>query len=133
MLLSVLDTDALSVNITGQHGQQNQNEFGESSNTLVVNEDIAVKSVPEQQDVFCMFETDICSGEQVGVETEKTKQNKSHKHEENYRSLLHEFIKHLVPLVCWKELKVIIRRKWTQLFFQLVLRQVRWEPPNHHL
>lgn len=37
--------------------------------TFVVNKDITVKSVPKQQDVFRVFKVDICSGEQVGIET----------------------------------------------------------------
>lgn len=43
-----------------------------STCTLVVNEDISIKSVPEQQDIFRVFKIDICSGEQVGVKTVET-------------------------------------------------------------
>ncbi len=37
-------------------------------NTLIVNEDITIKSVPKQQDIFGVFKIDICSGVQVGIE-----------------------------------------------------------------
>lgn len=38
-------------------------------NTFVVNEDVAIKTVSEQQDVLGVFEVDVRPGEQVGIET----------------------------------------------------------------
>lgn len=40
-----------------------------SKHTLVVNEDITIKSVSKEQDVFRVFKIDISSGEQVRIET----------------------------------------------------------------
>lgn len=37
--------------------------------TLVVNEDVTIKPVSEQQDIFRVFKVDVCSGEQVWVKT----------------------------------------------------------------
>lgn len=41
--------------------------------TLVINEDITIKTVPEQQNIICVFEVDVRPGEQVGIETVKRK------------------------------------------------------------
>lgn len=49
------------VNILGTTGL-NKLKF-----TLVVNEDVAIKPVSEQQDIFWVFKVDVCSAEQVGV------------------------------------------------------------------
>lgn len=43
------------------------------THTFVVNEDITIKAVPKQQDVIRVFEIDVCSGEQMGVETAEKK------------------------------------------------------------
>lgn len=43
----------------------------QARSTFVVYEDIAIKSVPKQQDILRVFKIDICSGEQVGVQTEE--------------------------------------------------------------
>lgn len=37
--------------------------------TLVVNEDVTIKAVSEQQDIFRVFKVDVRSGEQVWVKT----------------------------------------------------------------
>lgn len=47
--------------------------------TFVVNEDITIKPVPKQQDVFWVFEIDVRSGEEMGVETvERDREAKQH-------------------------------------------------------
>lgn len=43
------------------------------SHAFVVNEDITVEAVPKQQDVIRVFEIDVRSGKQMGVETAERK------------------------------------------------------------
>lgn len=44
--------------------------------TLIVDEDVAIESVSEQQDVLRVFEVDVSSGEQVGIETVEEEKDK---------------------------------------------------------
>lgn len=46
--------------------------------TFAVYEDVAIKSVSKQKDIFSVFEIDISPGEQVRVETAETNEEAFH-------------------------------------------------------
>lgn len=66
---NIAERVALCDHLYRHHTGNNVKQKTKSRNTLVVNEDITIKSVPKEQDIFMVFKIDVCSAEQVGIKT----------------------------------------------------------------